>query len=391
MKGILKRPLVLIYYGVYACIYVGWLFHRSVDPVIFQYSAKYVPFLVLMTFPFFMPPVVLRYKNRFGNRAFLVLAPLLGVSIVSYLIVSLFWAHSQLRVFDPFVQLAPTSLGEGILKVRSRDAPTFRVVILGGSTSVRYPPFFHEALQDRHKEIDIEVINGAQGEYTTKHSLINYVTYFQDWNPDAVVVMHGINDLMRSSAHPKYAIGAYNDRYAHYYGRTLHAANPPTLEKRLWELLTRTWFSSLRVLKLDYPLDYFVSLRPFKINLTKIVRYARINGATPVVVSQPCLYKEVNTNEELEIMKFGRIAFPSKHNYWHQTYPTNESLRRAMIRVNEIAEDVALENGALFVDAAAKIKRDVQHFRDDCHYRELGLRALGQTIAEAISDAGLVK
>ena len=31
--------------------------------------------------------------------------------------------------------------------------------------------------------------------YTTKHSLINYVTYYRDWQPDVVVVMHAINDL----------------------------------------------------------------------------------------------------------------------------------------------------------------------------------------------------
>ena len=43
--------------------------------------------------------------------------------------------------------------------------------------------------------------------YTTKHSLINYVTNLRDAELDLIVVMHAVNDLYRSFFPPDFTIG----------------------------------------------------------------------------------------------------------------------------------------------------------------------------------------
>jgi len=383
------RVVLLAYYLIYAFIYSGWLFQKSVTPRFFQYSIKYILFLILMLCPFFIPPIIILYRRRFGPQAKMIAIPVLVFIVVLYLLVSIYSRQTQQRLFDPFVQISPTYVGD-VPKERSRQEPTFRILILGGSTSIHYPPHLQRILQKGHPQTKIEIVNGAQGEYTTKHSLINFVTYFQDWRPDVVIVMHGINDLVRSFPDPKYAIGPYNDRYTHYYGRTYYAANPPTLEGQIWKFLTWSWFRVFREREEDYPLGAYVSRKMHKRHLEQIVRYAKFNGAIPVVVSQASLYKKNNSKEERRILIFGRTMALTKRSYWDQSYPSNESLRRAMKAVNQTSREIALNGSALFVDGAEKVPRDVQHFVDDCHYTEQGNEVLSQAIADVIDEAGLI-
>jgi lysophospholipase L1-like esterase len=247
----------------------------------------------------------------------------------------------------------------------------------------------------------IEVLNGGKAWYTTKHSLINYVTYCREWKPDLVIVMHALNDVYRSFAPPDYAVGAYDKCWAHFYGPSFRGAKPESFEERVFSKILGgrlgIWFSELRRKRdkrryeeMDYPLSQYVSLPMYKRHLRALARSIKKDGAIAMLVSEPTLYKDVMSDEERRLLWIGK-SFCWRQARDRREYPSDRSLAKAVAEYNHAVKRIAASEKAIFVDGAALLAKDVKYFEDDAHYTDAGYHAFAQIITDAVAGAPSVK
>lgn len=399
MKRNYRISLLIIYYLVYSFIYIGWISHHSLSPTIFRYSKSYFAFLAVMSSGFLLPVFLSICLKRFGRKTVSHLILNFAILLFAlYFVFSLHYYYTQEHLFDPFLQNPLTPIED----LRREGSGTFRIICLGDSATKNlalpsekhYPDILHRTLKERYPAVDIEVADASATWYTTKHSLISYVTYYEDWNPDLIIIMHGINDLVRSFSPPGSAIGEYNDLWTHFYGPSMRGVKPPTFEKRLLEYLdtpVNAWYAGLRYKEVDYPAERYVSLPMFEKNLRKLVRYIRHNGSDVILVTQPSLYKEDMTEEELRTLYFGRTVANTRINFLQREFPSHKSFYQAMKLFNETTKRVAREEGAICADAADSVGKNLRNFHDDIHYTREGAKSLAKVIAETIIEKQVVR
>jgi lysophospholipase L1-like esterase len=268
------------------------------------------------------------------------------------------------------------------------------VLTLGGSTTrnhrldreERYPRQLERLLRSARPGVQIEVVNAGQNWWTTKHSLVNYVTYASAWQPDVVVVMHAINDLEKSMLSADYTLGAYDPQWTHHYASAANAALAPTFEQWLARRvrgLTDKWGSALRFRPVDYPLEKYVSLPSFRANLARVTHYAQADGAEVVLVTQPSVYRDDLDLEEQQLLH-APIYMQEPDGWLRRRSPTVESLRRAMAAFNEATVEVSKATNARLVLGAEAVPKTFEYFIDEVHYTPRGARALAEAVAAGV-------
>ena len=321
---------------------------------------------------------------------------------VTYGLFALRYYYTQTHVFDPFTQMPLSSLP---IPLPPKARGQIRILALGGSTTedssllepMRYPSVLRQLLAAAYPQLQIEVFNAGRDWFTTRHSLIAYVTYYQAWQPDIVVMLDGINDLSRSFSPPAYAIGNYDALYSHYYGAAANGAQPPTFEQylyRLWAgpLATEYWYEApfVQSVEVDYPVSRYQALPSFEGNLSKLIGAVRWSGAQPVLVTQASLYKPAMTREERKALWFGRWFCATRVGFARYEYPTPESLARALAAFNEGMRTIARREGVTLIDGDGAIPKSLEMFEDDCHHTPEGARRLAVAVANGIRAAGLL-
>lgn len=361
-------------------VWVGFLFGQSRDPWLFGFSRAYVGVLVVLPLAFAVPLVTMLLVARMGGRRFLAEAgPTLGMLAAAYLVSAAVYYQRQTHPFDPYAQSPPQ-------RIEQVEAPRrlgeMRIAALGGSTTAsptlaaeeRYPAQLQRRLREAGR--DATVYNGGQNWWTTRHTLTHWVTHVRHWQPDVVIVMHAINDLYRSFSPPAYALGEYDDLYAHFYGAAAQGARPPSfvqfLLARPLRLMDQQWYRPWRRREVDMPLSRFASIAPFERNLRTMVEVVRAGGAVPVLMTQPSLFTDQPTPAERAVMRFGEEFCLTPTGHFIAEFPSAASLRRAMDAYNAVVRRVATESGVDLVDVDAAMPRDLQHFIDEVHYTPQG-------------------
>ena len=201
------------------------------------------------------------------------------------------------------------------------------------------------------------------------------------WKADLVIMMHGINDLYRSCSPERYAVGDYDPSWSHFYGPAILGAKPPTFWQYIWlyrgPALIELWYGRPKYRAVDYPVSRFRSLEQFENNLTNLVHYVRSDGAVPVLLTQPSLYKDDNTPDEVAHMLFGRRFCVARVGAFTYEYPTSRSLHAAMRAFNDVTRRVAKDQHVPLMDVASQIPRTLELFADDVHYTPQGAAARG--------------
>ncbi len=384
------------FYLAYSVFFVGLVFHRQGDPAIGPYSLVYLCLLLVLASLYGVPVAIVMAIRRHGaRRVGFALAPLAGLAVVGYVASSIAYANLQSHHFDPFLQIHPPDFDvEDIPRVEG----SLRILTLGGSTTengllppdARYPRVLEVRLAEALPQLDVEVLNAGRAWYTSKHSLINFVTNMRAWKPDVVVTMHGMNDLYRSFADPSHSVGDYNRHWSHFYGASIHGAEPPTLEDLLVGAVAKRWFSRFRIHEEDLPLDQYVSRERSREFLTTLVRAVRAEGGTPVLMTQPSLFKDAYTEGERRILTFGEAFCKVRRSYFDIAYPSPDSLRRAMLAQNEAVREVARANDVVLADLADVVPKDLAHFTDDVHYTPAGAKALAEALARTLVEDRVV-
>lgn len=383
------------YFVVYALFYGGLLFHKSWLPHVFGlYSYKYAFVLIAALIPFLFPWLLERYRYALGSwRAVgYAFVPMAIVGTLVYIGAEKYYYATREYPFHPFLQLAPASF-ENMPKEKPTD--TIRIIALGGSTTDqswlserdRYTTHL-QVLLEKQNGMHVEVLNGGRDWYTSAHMLIAYALYASDWNPDIVLVFEGINDLYRSCSPARFAAGAYRSDYGHFYGPAVRAFRPPTFESRFFSEISRRWFSLTRFdyKEIDEPVSFFPSIEAFRRNLTKLARLTRADGRTIVFATQPFFYKDRMTDQEKNMLWFGRKFCLREDG----TYPSPLSLKAAMEAFNAAIKEVAMAEKIPLVDFAEAIPQNIDYFRDDVHLTAKGAARMAELMAEAL-NARIIK
>jgi lysophospholipase L1-like esterase len=393
-----KRRTVValaLYHLFVAFIQMGFLFHRSANPVVHHWSWVSLGLFTVTGLPHALPWALRFSWRRLGPRGFAFsLAPLVAGALALWIVGSWHYYWTRTREFDPFLQVPPENFKEA-------EPDAIRVLTLGGSTTecgelpaeARYPRVLERVLRERHPGIPIQVLNAGKPGYTSKHSLIAYATYYRAWQPDIVVVMHTANDIYRSFSPPRHSLGRrYNQHYSHYYGAAGDAANPPSFERHLLRRLhldfDAIWYDSVRTKLVDYGLDRYSSFREHRNHLGELLDQAAGDGAALVVVSEPFLYKPNLSPDELAHLHMGYTLCRDAGNWWKIRYPSHRSLELAMRAFNASARDIARSRDATFADAEANVEKSLKSFVDDVHYTPDGAASVARVVADAVTGSG---
>jgi hypothetical protein len=290
---------------------------------------------------------------------------------------------------------------------REKPPGAFRVFVMGGSAvfCLRTPYekthvfLLQQRLREQFPERFIEVQNAGADWHTTQHSLIKYLIQIRDYQPDLVVLWHGINDLVRSFSPEAFAHGPFAPDYSHYFGATSRAikegaerprGREPILRIRLY--LIDAMRSAIHGPEEDegparvVEVERFQSLPSFRRNLELLIEALERDGVGLILASQPSLYSEHPSPEQQQVIYFPRVFCREQGRV-----PSVRSMARGMAAFNRATEEIARAHGVGFVDLAAAIPKDLKHMLDDVHYTEQGNQRVAATIFAHIVDNGWVR
>lgn len=307
-------------------------------------------------------------------------------------------------------------------KVYDRAKSTaFRIVCLGGSTTYGHnlrPESAWPAVTERllrERGYDVEVINAGMPWYATAHSLANYVLHMRYYEPDVVVVMHGVNDLCRSF--PKFGEPAPELDYGSYQGPLYLALGGARRESStpgrrpqliagsaLWTLVcaatnfNRYYYSALRERRrhspnprksdrkvnetgeIDFtPADY-PSIESFETHLNYLVEACRRDGRQVLLSTQAHVYgRDIPEGDSgpRHLLRRSLFRVPGG-------VVSPSSLGGAMRAIREAVFDIARQHGVPVADAEAAIDSRPQYFRDDFHLTVAGHNVVASVFANQV-------
>lgn len=323
------------------------------------------------------------------KKIFFVILPAFVLVAVIYFFFSIWYYYTRTHPFDPFLQTYPPYLES---KYFEKPEKVFRILTFGGSTTGnmrlpqknRYPELLRSILQEQYKESGIEVFNAGMDWYTTKHSLINYVTNMRDFHPDLVIIMHAINDLYRSFSPTDLAVEPYNRLWSHFYGPSINGAKPPSFERFWLTKLFSAWYPRRGNVKREIPLKRFLSLKDFEKNLLRLVHFIKSDNVPILLMTQPSLYKKNMSNDELTVLWIGKTFCYTKKSFSRREYPSANSLRLAMQAYNDVSRKTAETRKTFFLDLDSKVEKNLKYFIDDIHYTEEGAKKVAEVVANKI-------
>jgi len=386
-----KSIATLAYYAITLPILAGFYFHESDHPEILTY--RYVYFFILISvtlfFTLLLPYSAYRLCERYGVKKLLFsIIPATALLILIYLFFHYKFYHNQKHLFDPYLQIHKPAID-----LESYTEDQFIILALGGSTTLnpslpleaKHTFILEKELQKSCPSIQVRVINAGMDWYTSKHSLINYITYYRKVKPDAVIIMHAINDICRSFSPPDFSSGEYNDDYSHFYGPSFNAAVPATFEKKLLSPIMSFWFSSCRKMKeFNYEITDYKSIDAFRYNLRTLIKCIKQDGAWCILVEQRSIYKNEMNQEELNSLWLNKSLCNDG-----KRYAGHQSLSRAMNAFNEAARKIAVSENASFIEVGNKLESNLEFFADDVHYTARGSYSLAMVLLDYFRSNGI--
>jgi len=235
-----------------------------------------------------------------------------------------------------------------------------RVICFGGSTTVNwragisYPQILDTKFSETDRNFSVRVFNAGGEGFSTAHTLVNLSLRNLELAPDVIVVYHNINDLSVKNfgdwVSSDYANKYKSDFYLGFRHRTGALAGLTKISR-----LARFIVSSIEGLafprnqygevgRTSMTNDHSQVLAHFKNNLRSIAAVAREHGIRLVLASQPA--KSDFRGDD------GFVAF------------------------NQAVQQIAEEEGAVFVDVAKLMTDDNLFLDDSIHYTRQGVQRL---------------
>ncbi len=262
-----------------------------------------------------------------------------------------------------------------------------RIIALGGSTTedvwndegTHWPLVVEQQLHAAGRQ-DVRIYNGAMSAYTTAHSLVRLALDLPQYEPDLVLVMHNVNDLLvvYSAASQDLPVDA---SYRVKYGRRIftHVVDESDVVVSRLLALIRDRLERLRPREPRPVLERYdleAGLRLFERNLRSLVTLARANGAEVVLVTMPVHRSERVFDDIENLARRGLL----------DSYPPHDRFLADFDRYNQAIREVGAELGAPVIDAARLVPSDDRLFADTVHTTTEGVHVMGEAVAPKLLE-----
>lgn len=254
----------------------------------------------------------------------------------------------------------------------------FRIIALGGSTTENvwneaglHWPLVVECELRAAGRPQVRVLNSAMSAYTTAHSLVRLQFDVLDYEPDMVLVMHGVNDL-----HVVYAAAARgitaDGHYASQYSRPAYTgavSEDDVVLSRLWRAIGSRVLARPEADR-SIPYDLDPGIQYFSRNLGSMTNLIGARSGVPVLLTMPFdtsrVHEHGGSNQGV-----GLLHLPDAESFDRDMTAYNDRIRAAA--------DSA--SGVMVVDMAALLTGTTDYFVDAVHYSTEGVVAFGTQLA----------
>ena len=294
--------------------------------------------------------------------------------------------------------------GIGLKGPEFPDNPSeyLKIITVGGSTTAcvqlsdgrTWPDRLLSILQAESKNVWLN--NAGQDGHSTFGHLILLERHLQQYRPDIIIYLVGINDVGRDDI---------NDFDAGMIGRSESLRNRIVYASELLstlQVLKRSLLAydlgvnslaplditSLRDIEADSidaakVLDLHKSkyLPQFRARLEELVDRTANAGAKAVLMTQPALYGsgvDPFTNVVLDNLEVSGAGLPSVLQW------------RVLELYNDVTREVAAAHGLNLIDLAQLLRKDSALFFDWIHYSNLGAEVVAELVADALLEKAVV-
>jgi lysophospholipase L1-like esterase len=286
------------------------------------------------------------------------------------------------RRYNAFFQISPNQQNAVIPKPEG----VFRILLLGGSTTRGkgargYAAPLEEMLLSKHPKRKIEVVNAGKQFYNSQHSIMQYLFYLKDMDPDMIILFHGMNDLLPSFTMPPWSSSPFRKDYGHFTGiLNLIRPYPKTFEKFLYGF----FYADLRKSTLK-PVSFsdFRSLYSFRRNLETLIEITKCKGIHLILSNQAHYFS--NKNET----NIHYLGYPQWFSVDSEHYADEVSWYKGMDLFNRTTKETAEKYSIPFVDQVSAFKGKKELFRDVMHMTHEGTELKARLFFEKISELGL--
>jgi hypothetical protein len=239
-----------------------------------------------------------------------------------------------------------------------------------------------EMLRNKYPTREIEVINGGRYFYSSQNSIIEYLFYLKDFNPDLIIFFEAVNDLVRSFTMPIYASSPFRVDYGHFYGFLAQLRYPTSFEKFIFSF----FYADLRIPELKpAPFSDFKSQYPFQRNLETFITIARCNR-TPLIYSNQAYNNSTLSDNNSALLQWAEVYLVDDEHYADM-----QSWIKGMDLFNKITKETAEKFSIPFVDQVTPLRDRPELFSDAFHVIPAGNKLKAQLFFEKIVELKLIE
>lgn len=293
---------------------------------------------------------------------------------------------------------------QGFLLPKSKHKyPDLILAFLGGSTThlaqVQPKDRFHYLIGtslEKRLKIKVKSLNAGTSGADTSHTINTLYNKVLPQNPDYVVIMHAVNDLnkllifneywssqsIRQLVELKYSFGNslryFKNRYfphtylairplLNYFSHWKEDSNKLTSKNDEWK--------EYRGKKLIF--DEALILRQFRSAQLTAVTMAKIWGATPILLIQPNLIKNLPSSDA----PFQKEFIENIKNSWGLSFEQYQSIYQKFLQT---VRNIAKESNIPIVDLDQGIPTSPKYFADVIHTNTTGSKMIAQLITNVL-------
>lgn len=360
--------IILVFVGISGYVYYGFYFP---DPVIFYIHdfSKLLLNAIKLFYPIAVIGIIVLYRFIYLKKVQISSIILLVFTFFFFLLLTYpiadYYYRNSLAVntdeFHSYLQITPPY-------VKNFETENYNIFCLGGSTTEfkdesgrDWPDLVQKEINKDLQFKDVRLHNLGKQWYTTQHILFNYAVNLKQYKPDAIIVMENVNDLLHNADFSWLSSGKYRDDYGNFMGPLARLVKYKSLIEFIKQTVKKSWYAEKYI---EITTDSFPGIIAFERNLNSIISLARENGTKIILMTQPNIYKDSMSTEELSKLTMLNVEAIGNGKRW--TYKTALNGFR---KYNDKIREIALANNDVYlIDLEKIVPKNLEYFIDDVHH-----------------------
>ncbi len=376
--------LISVFLALSAYVYIGF-FYPDKTFLSVSWIVPKLQLFIWIFFPITILVVIALYraiylKHLKVGSTIVLLFLVLFLLLVAYPIAEFKYSsgvNQRLDNIHTYLQLKPEP-------IELKNDSNFTVFFMGGSTTEfkdetgrSWPGMVGEKIQSDWSQ-NIDVYNCGRQWYSTQHILTNYIQNLKEMNPDVIIVMENINDLLQNADFSNLSTGDFRPDYGHFLGPFSGIVKYEGFTSLMFESLKKLWYQEKPQ---QIETDEFPGLPSFERNLKAIIQLARADGTMVVLMTQPHIYKDNMSEDEQKALAM--LHFEALGNGKQWSY---ETALLGLNKYNNQIRQLAKEENVSLIDLEKVVPKSLDYFYDDVHYKSKAYDLISDYVSEQLSE-----